>query len=52
MIIIHVLILDYTNETLTRLKKFATLLPNNWLADTPQTLGRHSAEREWISEIN
>ncbi|MES1039420.1 hypothetical protein [Peribacillus simplex] len=40
-----------------RLKKFATLLPNNWLAETPQTLaarriGRQSAERERISEIN
>jgi len=39
------------------LKKFATLLPNNWLAETPQTLasrrlGRLSAERERISEIN
>ncbi|MBR8644655.1 hypothetical protein KEH51_09775 [[Brevibacterium] frigoritolerans] len=38
-------------------KKFATLLPNNWLAETPQTLasrrlGRQSAERERISEIN
>ncbi|MFS0814430.1 MULTISPECIES: hypothetical protein [Peribacillus] len=38
------------------LKKFATLLPNNWLAETPQTLasrrlGRQSAERERISEI-
>jgi hypothetical protein len=37
------------------LKKFATLLPNNWLAETPQTLasrrlGRQSAEREWISD--
>ncbi|USK67638.1 hypothetical protein [Peribacillus frigoritolerans] len=35
----------------------ATLLPNNWLAETPQTLasrrlGRQSAERERISEIN
>ncbi|SIR98460.1 hypothetical protein SAMN05878482_10894 [Peribacillus simplex] len=44
-------------ETFTRVKKFATLLPNNWLAKTPQTLalmrlGRQSAEREWISEIN
>ncbi|MFE5431111.1 hypothetical protein [Peribacillus simplex] len=42
--------------TLTRLKKFATLLPNNWLAETPQSLalmvlGRQSAERELISEI-
>jgi hypothetical protein len=39
------------------LKKFATLLPNNWLAETPQPLeprrlGRHSAESERISEIN
>ncbi|WP_258831599.1 hypothetical protein [Peribacillus frigoritolerans] len=42
---------------LTGLKKFATLLPNNWLAETPQTLalmrlGRQSAERERISEID
>ncbi|MES9738865.1 hypothetical protein ABWK46_16250 [Peribacillus frigoritolerans] len=39
------------------LKKFATLLPNNWLAETPQALalmrlGRQSAERERITEIN
>jgi hypothetical protein len=38
-------------------KKFATLLPNNWLAETPETLalmrlGSQSAERVWISEIN
>jgi hypothetical protein len=38
-------------------KKFATLLPKNWLAKTPQTLalrrlGRQSAERERISGIN
>ncbi|MEW5594231.1 hypothetical protein ABGT24_11985 [Peribacillus frigoritolerans] len=38
-------------------KKFATLLPNNWLAETPQPLavkrlGRQSAERERISSIN
>ncbi|WP_192824968.1 hypothetical protein [Peribacillus frigoritolerans] len=38
-------------------KKFATLLPNNWLAETPQALaprrlGRQSAERERISGIN
>ncbi|MFE5430464.1 hypothetical protein [Peribacillus simplex] len=37
-------------------KKYATLLPNNWLAKTPQALalrrlGRQSAERERISEI-
>ncbi|MFF2855810.1 hypothetical protein [Peribacillus sp. NPDC058002] len=42
---------------LNELKKFATLLPNNWLAETPETLaarrlGRQSAERELISEIN
>ncbi|MGG0789019.1 hypothetical protein ABE132_09815 [Peribacillus simplex] len=42
---------------LNGLKKFATLLPNNWLAETPETLasrrlGRQSAERERISEIN
>ncbi|MDP1419016.1 hypothetical protein Q8G35_11380 [Peribacillus simplex] len=39
------------------LKKFAILLPNNWLAETLQALalmwlGRQSAERERISEIN
>ncbi|WP_260288272.1 hypothetical protein [Peribacillus aracenensis] len=38
-------------------KSFATLLPKNWLAETPQPLavrrlGRQSAERERISEIN
>ncbi|TDL85873.1 hypothetical protein E2R55_22980 [Vibrio vulnificus] len=38
-------------------KKYATLLPKNWLAKTPQALvprrlGRQSAERERISEIN
>ncbi|MGG0414122.1 hypothetical protein [Peribacillus simplex] len=39
------------------MKKFATLLPNYWLAETPQALalmrlGRQSAESERISEIN
>ncbi|MGG0789090.1 hypothetical protein ABE132_10175 [Peribacillus simplex] len=39
------------------MKKFATLLPKNWLAETPETLalmrlGRQSAERERVSEIN
>ncbi|MES9739168.1 hypothetical protein ABWK46_17810 [Peribacillus frigoritolerans] len=39
------------------MKKFATLQPNNWLAETPQTLasrrlGRQSAERQRISEID
>ncbi|MEC0343086.1 hypothetical protein [Peribacillus frigoritolerans] len=38
-------------------KKFATLQPNNWLAETPETftsrrLGRQSAERERVSGIN
>ncbi|MGE7764666.1 hypothetical protein [Peribacillus sp. NPDC096540] len=37
------------------MKKFATLLPNNWLAETPKALalmrlGRQSAKRERISE--
>ncbi|TDL87643.1 hypothetical protein E2R55_20100 [Vibrio vulnificus] len=50
-------VLVYTDETSLRLKKFGTLLPNNWLAETPQPLavrrlGRQSAERERISEIN
>ncbi|WP_343929468.1 hypothetical protein [Peribacillus frigoritolerans] len=27
-------------------KKYATLLPKNWLAETPQTLGRQSAQRD------
>ncbi|MFJ7855057.1 hypothetical protein ACIQX3_20135 [Peribacillus frigoritolerans] len=38
-------------------KKFTTLLLKNWLAETPQTLvprrlGRQSAERERIYEID
>ncbi|MCY9139060.1 hypothetical protein [Peribacillus frigoritolerans] len=42
--------------TLIRLKKCATLLPNYWLAETPQTLAlmrlsRQLAERERISAI-
>ena len=57
MAILHVFLLFYMDETLTSLKKFATLLPNNYLAETPQTLalmrlGRQSAERERIFEIN
>ncbi|WP_413023290.1 hypothetical protein [Peribacillus frigoritolerans] len=44
-------LLFYMDETLIGLKKFATLLPKNWLAETPQTLasrrlGSQSAERE------
>ncbi|MFJ7991718.1 hypothetical protein ACIQY5_05865 [Peribacillus frigoritolerans] len=51
------ILLFYMDETLNGWKKFATLLPNNWLAETPQALaprrlGRQSAERERISEIN
>ncbi|MES9739830.1 hypothetical protein ABWK46_21255, partial [Peribacillus frigoritolerans] len=47
----------YIDETYIGLKKFATLLPYNWLAETPQALaprrlGRRSAERERISEID
>jgi hypothetical protein len=39
------------------MKRCATHLPNNWLAETPQAhalmrLGRQSAERERISEIS
>ncbi|WP_343929460.1 hypothetical protein [Peribacillus frigoritolerans] len=38
------------------MKKFATLLPNYWQAETPKALasrrlGRQSAERERICEI-
>jgi hypothetical protein len=56
LIILHGL-LFILDEILIGWKKFATLLPNNWLAETPQTLasrrlGRQSAERERISEIN
>ncbi|MDM5210881.1 hypothetical protein QUF94_05450 [Peribacillus sp. NJ4] len=56
LVILHVFLL-FMDETLNRLKKFATLLPNYWLAETPQALasrrlGRQSAERERISEIN
>ncbi|TVX76693.1 hypothetical protein FQP34_24380 [Peribacillus simplex] len=55
LVILHVLLFLW-NLTLTRLKKFATPLPNSWLAETPQALaprrlGRQSAERERISEI-
>ncbi|WP_440970138.1 hypothetical protein ACSS6N_22120 [Peribacillus frigoritolerans] len=44
-------------EILIGWKKFATLLPKYWLAETPETpesrrLGRQSAERERISEIS
>ncbi|MFA1712222.1 hypothetical protein ACDX66_10940 [Peribacillus frigoritolerans] len=43
--------------TLNGWKKYATLLPKNWLAETTQTLaskrlGRQSEKRERISEIN
>jgi hypothetical protein len=49
--------LSFSPVILIRLKKIATLLPKNWLTETPQALaprrhGRQSAERERISEIN
>ncbi|WP_347940731.1 hypothetical protein AAEY33_25385 [Peribacillus simplex] len=49
LLILHRL-LFILDETYIGLKKFATLLPNNWLAETPQALalmrlGRQSAER-------
>ncbi|MES9737732.1 hypothetical protein ABWK46_10360 [Peribacillus frigoritolerans] len=31
-------LLVYTDETITRLKRFATLLPKYWIAETPQVL--------------
>ncbi|MCR8867874.1 hypothetical protein [Peribacillus frigoritolerans] len=42
---------------LKRWKKYATLLPSNWLVETPETftsrgLGRQTAERERISGID
>ncbi|MED3892616.1 hypothetical protein P4601_22305, partial [Peribacillus frigoritolerans] len=48
--------LSFSPVILIRLKKIATLLPNYWLAETPQALalrrlGRQSGERERISEI-
>jgi hypothetical protein len=50
-------LLVHTDETLTGLKRFATLLPKYWIAETPQALtlrrlGRQAAERERISEIS
>ncbi|WHY13593.1 hypothetical protein QNH16_23030 [Peribacillus frigoritolerans] len=44
-------------ESVIGWKKIATLLPKSWLAKTPQALeprrlGRQSAERERISEID
>jgi hypothetical protein len=49
--------LRFITLTLNGWKKYATLLPSNWLAETPETLasrrlGRQSAERERISEID
>ncbi|MEE3951270.1 hypothetical protein [Peribacillus frigoritolerans] len=47
--------LGFFSVILIGLKKFATLLPNYWLAETPNAfaimrLGRQSAEREQISK--
>ncbi|SIR22545.1 hypothetical protein SAMN05878482_10359 [Peribacillus simplex] len=55
LLILHGL-LFISDETYIGWKKVATLLPNNWLAETPQALapmrlGRQSAERGRISEI-
>ncbi|MFE5040165.1 hypothetical protein, partial [Peribacillus simplex] len=49
--------LCFFTVTLIGWKKYATLLPKYCLAETPETLavrrlGRQSAERERISEIN
>ncbi|MCY9141597.1 hypothetical protein [Peribacillus frigoritolerans] len=49
--------LSFSPVILIGWKKYATLLPKNWLAETPQALalmrlGRQSAERERNSEIN
>jgi len=51
-----IFLLFYMGRNHIGLKKYATRLPNNWLAETSQTLalmrlGRQSAERERISEI-
>jgi hypothetical protein len=44
------------NEYVIGLKKFATLLPNYWLVETPQPLGEEAWQtvggRERISEID
>ncbi|KOR79123.1 hypothetical protein AM232_12150 [Bacillus sp. FJAT-21352] len=55
LVILHFFTLNM-DETLIRLKKFATLLPKYFLAETPRVLalmrlGRQSAEKERISEI-
>jgi hypothetical protein len=47
--------LKFFTVSLIGLKRFATLLPNNWLTKTPEALaliwlGRKSAERKRISE--
>ncbi|MGG1484169.1 hypothetical protein ABEI56_08885 [Peribacillus castrilensis] len=54
LVILHVFLL--WRKPSIRLKKFATLLPNYWVAETPHALalirlGRQSAEKERISEI-
>ncbi|MDQ7862590.1 hypothetical protein RCO48_20920 [Peribacillus frigoritolerans] len=36
LVILHVFFTFYMDGTLIRLKKFATLLPNYWLAETPK----------------
>ncbi|MFJ7471352.1 hypothetical protein ACIQWI_22685 [Peribacillus frigoritolerans] len=49
--------LSFSPVILLGWKKYATFLPKNWLAETPQALvprrlGRQSAERERVSEIS
>ncbi|USK62715.1 hypothetical protein [Peribacillus frigoritolerans] len=56
LVILHVFLLFIWRKPSFRLKKFATLLPNYWVAETPHALalmrlGRQSAEKERISEI-
>ncbi|USK65978.1 hypothetical protein [Peribacillus frigoritolerans] len=51
------MILNVSTVTLKGCKKFATLLPSNRLAETPETfalmrLRRQSAERERVFGIN
>ncbi|MEP9408292.1 hypothetical protein ABKP09_18410 [Peribacillus frigoritolerans] len=51
--ILLVFLLLYMHQSLNRLKKFATILPNNCLPSrfALMRLGKQSEERERISEI-
>ncbi|MGG0847908.1 hypothetical protein [Peribacillus simplex] len=46
LIILHVFLLVIRIKP-SRLKKFATLLQNNWLGETPQTLATRS--QSWLT---